>query len=592
MRIVGTQCEVSKVPQVLNDEYRYARVDALTKYVPSGTTENSPAIHRWVLGGAVAASPVGTIERIAEVSAVPAGLARVGRHFPAVNCWAIFVASLRDVKKCLKTALHTAARPAMCSLLVLALFVANASASKAAADPIRGESPPNIIFILADDLGYGDLGCYGQKQVKTPNLDRLAADGLRFTNAYAGGTVCAPSRCVLMTGLHAGHARVRGNGDATKPGLALEAGNVTVAEVIKDAGYTNGIIGKWGLGEHTNNTAGLPRNQGFDHFFGYLKHGHAHNYYPSFLWRNETRVHLPNVLSKDPAHKGNVAVKKVAYSHDLCAAEALEFVRTHREKPFFLYLAFTIPHVNNEAGDQGMEVPDYGEYADRDWPESQKGHAAMISRMDGDIGRLLALVEELNLAGNTLVVFASDNGSQTVGGFDADFYNSSGPLRGYKGNLTEGGIRVPLIARWPGHVPAGQTTDSPVYFADVMPTLAALCGGKAPERIDGVDFSPTLLGSQQPELADRFFYWEWNKNGLRSQAARWRSWKAIRNPQTGSLELYDLAADIGETRDLAKKHPNVAAKFAEYFRTARTDSPHWPVKLAAGRANKNAAANQ
>lgn len=462
---------------------------------------------------------------------------------------------------------------------VLSLVVASStvaretSASPAAANE---KSQPNIIFILADDLGYGDLGCYGQQRIKTPNLDRMAAEGLRFMDAYAGATVCAPSRCVLMTGLHVGHARVRGNGDATKPGLALEAGDTTVASILQDVGYTNGIIGKWGLGEETHNTAGLPRNQGFDYFFGYLKHGHAHNYYPAFLWRNETRVSLPNVLSNDPAHKGNVAVKKVEYSHDLCADEGLEFVRAHHDQPFFLYLAFTIPHVNNEAGDEGMEVPDYGEYGDRDWPESQKGHAAMITRMDRDIGRLLALLDELNLADNTLVIFASDNGSQTVGGFDADFYNSGGPLRGYKGNLTEGGIRIPFIARWPGQVPAGRTTDSPIYFADVMPTLAALTGASTPPQIDGVDFLPTLLGSNQPELSDRFFYWEWNRGGLRSQAARWRNWKAIRDPQTDSLELYNLTADVGETRDLAKKRPNIAAKLSNYIRTARTESPHWP----------------
>jgi uncharacterized sulfatase len=428
------------------------------------------------------------------------------------------------------------------------------------------------------------VGCYGQQRVKTPNLDRMAADGLRFTDAYAGGTVCAPSRCVLMTGLHGGHARVRGNGDATRPGLSLAADDVTVARVLQDAGYATGLVGKWGLGEASTNEQGLPRRQGFDYFFGYLKHGHAHNYYPDFLWQNESKAMLPNVLSKNPKHKGNVAEKKVEYSHDLFAEETLEFVRRHRDEPFFLYVAFTIPHANDEAGKQGMEVPDYGEYAELDWPEPQKGHAAMIARMDGDVGRLLDLLAELGLDEKTLVIFASDNGPHREGGFDADFNDSNGPLRGYKGGVTEGGIRVPMIARWPGHVPAGTTSDSPVHFADMLPTLATLCGGRAPLGIDGVDFSPTLLGSEQPDLANRFLYWEWNKKGLRQQAARWRHWKAIRDPQTNSLAIYDLATDIGETRDLAEEHPGLVVKFQDYFRTARTDTPYWPVRLAAGRA--------
>ncbi len=492
--------------------------------------------------------------------------------------------------------LEAAAPPRLCGALrllywrllplIVACFATTLPASCARA---AGAENPNVIFILADDLGYGDLGCYGQEKIQTPNLDRLSEDGLRFTQAYAGGTVCAPSRCVLMTGLHGGHARVRGNKEAFKPGAALQADDVTVARVLSDAGYATGVIGKWGLGEASKNTQGLPRRQGFDYFFGYLKHGDAHNYYPDSLWRNESAVRLPNVISKDPAHKRNVAEKKVQYSHDLFAEEALEFVRRNQGEPFFLYLAFTIPHANNEAGERGMEVPDYGQYADLDWPEPQKGHAAMISRMDRDVGRLLALLAELGLEDDTLVIFTSDNGPHREGGFDADFNDSNGPLRGYKGGVTEGGIRVPMIARWPGHVPAGKTSDSPIHFADVMPTLAALGGGKAPARIDGIDFSPTLLGSEQPELADRFLYWEWNKNGLRSQAARWRHWKALRDPQSKSLAIYDLATDIGETRDVVDEHPDIVAKFNDYFRTARTETPNWPVTLAATRGKSAAA---
>jgi uncharacterized sulfatase len=438
---------------------------------------------------------------------------------------------------------------------------------------------PNLIFILADDLGYGDVGCYGQQRIKTPNLDRMAAQGMRFTQAYAGGTVCAPSRCALITGLHVGHARIRGNMNALLPGAALHDQDETVAEVLKEAGYSTAVIGKWGLGETAKNTQGLPRRQGFDYFFGYLKHGHAHNYYTDYLWRNETKVTLPNIVSTDPSHHGNVASKKVQYSHDLLADEGLKFVREHKDEPFFLYWAFTIPHANDEAGDEGMEVPNYGTYGDLDWPEPQKGHAAMITLMDLDIGLMLELLKELGLDKNTLVIFSSDNGPHQEGGNDPDFNDSNGPLRGYKGNLTEGGIRVPFLARWPGRIEAGATSDAMIYFPDIMPTFAGLAGAKAPADVDGIDFSPTLVGSEQPELSDRFMYWEWNKNGLRVQAARWRQWKAMREPQAESIELYDLSADIGETRNLAGSRPDVLAKFAEYFPTARRQSADWPAAI-------------
>lgn len=481
-----------------------------------------------------------------------------------------------------------ARRSVLCCVIVTA-FIAVAREMEAAASNNSGKQP-NVVFILADDLGYGDVGCYGQKRIKTPSLDRMAAEGLRFTQAYAGAAVCAPSRCVLMTGLHGGHARVRGNIPATDPGAALRPEDVTVARVLKNAGYTTAVIGKWGLGEPTSNKQGLPGRQGFDYFFGYLKQGHAHNYFTDYLWRNELKVKLPNVISDDPALKHNVASKKVQYTHDLFAEDALKFVREHKNEPFFLYLAFTIPHANDEAGKNGMEVPDYGEYANLDWPEPQKGHAAMITRMDRDIGRLLDLLGELKLDENTLVIFTSDNGPHREGGNDPDFNDSNGPLRGYKGSVTEGGIREPMIARLPGRVPAGKTSDSPVYFADVMPTLAALCGGKAPEHIDGLDFSPTLFGSQQPELADRFMYWEFDRDGLVAQAARWRNWKAIHDASAKTCELYDLRNDVGEKHNLAKEHPEIAAKFTDYFRTARTDSPNWPVKLRPGRAKTSAEA--
>jgi arylsulfatase A-like enzyme len=458
----------------------------------------------------------------------------------------------------------------------LTVLVAVTSARAASPPAEGGARSPNVIFILADDLGYGGLGCYGQKLIQTPRIDRMAAEGLRFTQAYAGATVCAPSRCVLMTGKHGGHVQVRGNTSATEPAAALTADDVTVAQMLHDAGYATGVVGKWGLGEPTANSHALPTRKGFDSFFGYMKHGHAHNYFTDLLWRNEAKVQIPNGPTV-----GGVATKKITYSHDLFAKEALQFVREHREGPFFLYLALTIPHCNNEAGDEGMEVPDFGQYAGKEWPEPQKGHAAMMSRMDADVGRLLDLLAELKIAEDTFVVLTSDNGPpRDEGGFDPEFFHVRGPLRGYKGDVSEGGIRVPLIARWPGRIAAGGETDAPICFADVMPTLAELCGGLAPEGIDGVDISPTLFGHEQPELADRFMYWEWNRDGLRSQAARWRQWKAIRDQTCGKLSLYDLSQDIGEQRDLAAERPEIAEKMRAYLASARTESADWPAAAA------------
>jgi arylsulfatase A-like enzyme len=490
--------------------------------------------------------------------------------------------------------IHRAACQAMW-LTVGLVVVCHARVSHGATATPRGDArQPNIIFILADDLGYGDVGCYGQKRIKTPSIDRMAAEGLRFTDAYAGAPVCAPSRCVLMTGRHMGHARVRGN----TPNLlaqSLRADDVTIASVLKDAGYATALIGKWGLGDPQQAPDGLPRRHGFDYFFGYLRQGHAHNYYTDYLWRNEEKVKLPNVISKDPALKHNVAEKKVQYTHDLFAEEGLKFVREHKDGPFFLYWALTIPHANDEAGDRGMEVPEYGEYANLDWPEPQKGHAAMISRMDRDIGRMLALLKELGIDDNTLVIFTSDNGPHREGGNDPDFNDSNGPLRGYKGNVTEGGIREPFIARWPGHVPAGKTNASPITFADMLPTLADIGSGQTPAGLDGVDIAPSLAGKTQPALAERFLYWEFYKDGVQAQSSRWRHWKAVRDPQSKKIELYDLTTDIGESHDVAAEHPDVVKKFEEFFGTARTESRDWPMKAEkapSGKAKKNKNAAQ
>jgi arylsulfatase A-like enzyme len=438
----------------------------------------------------------------------------------------------------------------------------------ATAEPARPPRP-NIIFILADDLGYGDLGCYGQKRIRTPNLDQMAAEGTRYTQCYAGSTVCAPSRCVLMTGKHTGHARVRGN--ALVP---LRPEDVTVAELLKGQGYATGLVGKWGLGEP--GSTGIPNRKGFDYFFGYLNQQHAHNYYPDYLWRNEEKVPLDgNVVVK------GVAVKRAKYSPDLFTAEALGFVEKHREKPFFLYLAYTLPHANNEAGKLGMEVPDDAPYADQDWPPAQKNHAAMITRLDRDIGRLLKRLKELGLDDKTLVLFSSDNGPHREGGADPAFFQSSGPLRGIKRDLTEGGIRVPMLARWPGKVAAGQVSDQVWAFEDFLPTAAELAGATAPKAIDGLSMVPALLGAKaagrQPAQHE-FLYWEFHERGF-SQAVRHGDWKYIRHPyaQDQPPELYNLKDDLGETKNVVEQHPDVAARIEEYLKAARTESKEWPV---------------
>jgi len=431
---------------------------------------------------------------------------------------------------------------------------------------------PNIIFILADDLGYGDLGCYRQKLIQTPHLDRMAAEGMRFTDCYAGSTVCAPSRCSLMTGLDTGHARIRGN--ALVP---LEPDDLTVAEVLKKAGYATGIIGKWGLGEA--GSTGIPNRQGFDEWFGYLSQVHAHNYYPEFLWRNQQQVRLRNVVPRESGGRapglGGVATKRVDYSHDLFAREALDFLKRHRNDRFFLYLAFTIPHANNEAGKKGMEVPDYGPYAGKDWPEPEKGRAAMITRMDADLGRLFAKLQELGLDEKTIVFFSSDNGPHREGGANPEFFRCSGPLQGIKRSLHDGGIRVPMIVRWPGRVRPGTTSDLPWAFWDFLPTAAELAGVEPPRQTDGISVVPTLLG-QGPQKRHEFLYWEFHEGGSQ-QAVRMGHWKAVR-AWGQPLELYDLRTDLGEAKDVAADHPDVVAKIEAYLKTARTESEHWPMR--------------
>lgn len=460
---------------------------------------------------------------------------------------------------------------------------------------------PNIIFILADDLGYGDLGCYGQKKIQTPCLDRMAADGVRFTQFYAGSTVCAPSRCVLMTGLHTGHCWVRGNaGKNNARGQILRPQDVTVAKVLRDAGYATALVGKWGLGEP--DTSGVPARHGFDHFFGYLNQLHAHNYYPAFLWRGEERVTLKNEVPPGNVGDGEFgqgwATKRVEYSHDLFASDALKWIDKNRSQPFFLYLAVTIPHANNEGlrgTGNGQEAPDFGIYKDKDWTEPNKGYAAMVTRMDTDIGRMLALLKRLGLDERTLVIFSSDNGPQKEGGADFEFFDSNGPLRGMKRDLYDGGIRTPFIARWPGRIKAGSVSDHVGYFGDFMATASELAGVEPPPNLDSISFVPTLLGQPERQKRHDYLYWEFHERGF-AQAVRMGDWKAVRLGTKKPVELYDLKTDLGEQRDVAAQHPEVIAKVEAILKSARTDSECFPIREGAGKKpgakKKPAAAKQ
>lgn len=406
---------------------------------------------------------------------------------------------------------------------------------------------PNVIFILADDLGYGDLGCFGQKLIRTPSIDRLAAEGMKFTQAYAGSTVCAPSRCALMTGKHTGHAFVRGNREIQPEGQTpMPADTFTVAHLMKKAGYTTGLIGKWGLGKPESEST--PDKMGFDHFFGYNCQRKAHEYYPEYLWRNNEKVLLHGS----------------AYSHDLMAEEALQFIRTNSQKPFFLYLAFTIPHAK-------IQVPDLGPYESESWDPNLKKLAAMVTRLDRDVGRVVSLLKELNLDERTLVFFASDNGAA----HQDKLFAHSGPLRGYKRDMYEGGLRSPSIAWWPGKIAAGVTSQQVWAFWDFLPTMAELTGQQAPAGLDGVSVLPALLRKSvfpRPPL-----YFEFHERGF-TQAARIGDWKAVRLGTQQPIELYELKTDVSEQRDVAAHHPEIVRQFAEYLKSARTESELWPVK--------------
>ncbi|PHN02116.1 arylsulfatase [Flavilitoribacter nigricans] len=445
---------------------------------------------------------------------------------------------------------------------------------------------PNIIYILVDDMGYGDLSCYSQQLLQTPNIDQLAADGMRFTRHYSGSTVCGPSRAALLTGKHTGHTTVRGNQPS---GQLLAPETTTLAEALKAGGYVTGMAGKWGIGHPP--PPDDPLRNGFDQAFGYINMWHAHNFYPEFLYRNGQREKVPGNITDTtynyaryhpngmPEGTGVARVKE-QHTHPLFEEDALNFIEANRDTSFFLYLALNIPHANNEAGyflGDGMEVPTYGPYADRDWPQPEKGFAAMIDLIDGTVGRIRDKVQSLGLDKNTLIVFTSDNGPHQEGGHQADFFDSNGPLRGTKRDLYEGGIRMPTIASWPGTIAAGSTTDHISAFWDVLPTFCELAGVAAPEDIDGISFLPTLLGTPEKQRQHQYLYWEFYEAGGK-QAVLEGDWKLVRlhlrdDSKAVVTELYHLADDLGETRDLADENPEKVAQLERYLKEAHTPFP-------------------
>lgn len=436
---------------------------------------------------------------------------------------------------------------------------------------------PNIVLIHADDLGWGDLSSYGQQRFRTPNIDRLASEGTRFTQYYAGSTVCAPSRAALMTGLHTGHGRIRGNGE-----VPLADGDVTLAEVLRGHGYRTALIGKWGLGYE--GTPGLPEKQGFDETFGYLTHQQPHRQYTDRLWKNGAWVEVSPTRD---------------FTSDLFTKAAEDFIDRTAARPFFLYLAYPLPHAElrapedavapfrgrfpetpfvNAKADATTPVPPYrtsGGY--RSQPTPRAAFAGMVTRMDDGVGRVLERLRQRGLDRNTVVIFTSDNGPHREGGADPEFFDSNGPLRGIKRDLYEGGIRVPMLVRWPGTVAAGRVSDTVWAHWDLLPTLTDLSGARAPNGLDGVSMREALLSAQDPVAHDRTLYWEFHEGGYK-RAARRGKWKAVWLAPDAPIELYDLVADIGESRDLAAAQPTVVKQFEAFFASARTPSEHWPGK--------------
>jgi arylsulfatase len=462
--------------------------------------------------------------------------------------------------------------------LLAAACLASAAPAARADEPRRG---PNVVFVLADDLGSAELGCYGQTRIRTPHVDQLAKDGLRFTRFYAGNAVCAPSRCALMTGRHMGHAAVRDNRATPPEGQwPLPADAVTLATLLHQRGYVCAAMGKWGLGMF--DTTGSPLRHGFDRFFGYNCQAHAHTHYPTYLYRNAERFTLP----------GNDGATGDSYAGDLFEREALAFLDEKHDRPFFLYLPFVVPHAAVQVpedslaeyrGKLGDDPPYDGKKGYRVHPTPHAAYAAMVTRMDRTVGRIVAKLKERGLTNNTLVIFTSDNGpTHNVGGADSTFFRSAGTLRGLKGSLYEGGIRVPFVASWPGRVPAGGTHDTRLYFPDVLPTLCELAGARVPDGVDGISFVPALRGERQP--AHPFLYWEF-PSYRGQQAVIVDDWKAVRqNLVTGRAvtELYDLAADPNEATDVAAANPAVVARLERLMTEQHARNADFPLPTIDG----------
>ena len=458
-------------------------------------------------------------------------------------------------------------------------------------------SPPNIVYILADDLGYGDLGCYGQKVIQTPHIDQLARDGMLFTDHYAGSSVCAPSRAAFMTGFHSGHNRVRGNYETGPHGfgacLELRDEDVTIAEVLKQKGYVSAVIGKWGMG--VEGTTGVPNKQGFDYSYGYLNQGHAHFQFPSYLFRNGKRVEIPE----------NRHLANKHFSNDLFTKEAEGFIEQNQKKPFFLYLAYTTPHAEmllpasatfekykglvDEKPYVKKGAPDTtdnnaGAYRSQPYPAA--AYAAQVSHLDSCVGVVVQKLKALGLEKNTLIMFTSDNGPHSEGGANPVFFASSGPLRGKKRDLYEGGIRVPFLAKWPARIAAGSASDHVSAFWDMLPTFAEVAGlAPSASSTDGLSLLPTFMGNAGQQPRHEYLYWEFHENKSTDQAIRKGKWKAVRHDPRGKIELYDLSKDKGEEHDAADQHPDIVREITLLMDGARTPHPLWELKSTLGARN-------
>lgn len=457
-------------------------------------------------------------------------------------------------------------------------------------DKVVEKTKPNIIYILADDLGYGDLGCYGQAKIETPNLDKMASEGMLFTQHYSGSTVCAPSRSVLMTGQHTGHTPIRGNKEFIPEGQhPIKAEAVTVAEVLKEAGYTTGAFGKWGLG--FTGTEGDPNEQGFDEFYGYNCQRQAHRYFPEHLWHNDEKELLV----------GNDFKNTEVYSGDRIHQQALKFIDDNKDKPFFMYYPNLIPHaeiimpegemmdkyrgkfeeipfVNDfpgaNYGDEPFEVKYYTSQ-----PEPRATFAAMVSLLDQQVGEILKKLKELGIEDNTVIIFASDNGPHQEGGADPEFFNSNGGLRGFKRDLYEGGVRTPMIVKWANTIQPGSKSQHVSAFWDVMPTLAEIAGVSSPKNIDGISFLPELLGEKQ-DTHDHL-YWEFHEQGGK-KAVRKGKWKAVKlhcfNAEKTHIELYDLSKDISEKNNIASEYPRVVKELVEIMEREHVENENFPFR--------------